>query len=179
MRSVIRDLAEALLRALRSGTLAKEARKEDDHQRNQDAGAVYPGDYDGSPDLRYDPHPDGRPDPGEVVWAWVPFEEDHHLGKDRPVLLVGRDDPWLLGLPLTSKDHHRDAAQEAHEGRLWCDIGGGAWDRGGRPSEVRVNRVIRVDPDQIRREGAVLDRARFDTVARAVRAAGRGASPPG
>ena len=60
MRSVIRDLAEAVLRALRSGTLAHEARKEDDHQRHQDAGAAYPGDFDGVPDLRYDPHPDGR-----------------------------------------------------------------------------------------------------------------------
>ena len=67
----------------------------------------WPGDLPS--DLRYDPHPDGRPDPGEVVWAWVPFEEDHRLGKDRPVLLVGNDGPWLLGLPLTSKDHHRGA----------------------------------------------------------------------
>ena len=54
-----------------------------------------------------------------------------------------------------------------------------AWDRSGRPSEVRVNRLIRVDPDAIRREGAVLARERFEEVATAIRqralAAGRGA----
>ena len=72
-------------------------------------------------------------------------------------------------LPLTSKDHDRDAAQEAALGRHWIDIGSGAWDPRGRPSEVRVDRVIRVDPDRVRREGAVLDRARFEAVAQAVR----------
>jgi hypothetical protein len=131
----------------------------------------YPGDYRGVPTLLYAPHPDGLPDPGEVVWTWVPFEEDHTQGKDRPVLLVGRDGRWLLGLMLTSKDHDRDAAQEAHWGRRWVDIGVGAWDRQGRPSEVRVDRILRVDPATVRREGAVLDRARFDTVAAAVRTA--------
>ena len=56
------------------------------------------------PSLNYQPRPDGRPDPGEVVWTWVPFQEDFSRGKDRPVLLVGRDGTWLLGVPLTSKD---------------------------------------------------------------------------
>ena len=51
------------------------------------------------------------------------------------------------------------------------DIGTGAWDRRARPSEVRVNRVLRIDPEQIRREGAVLPRERFEEVAAAVRAA--------
>ncbi|HOA02746.1 MAG TPA: type II toxin-antitoxin system PemK/MazF family toxin, partial [Dermatophilaceae bacterium] len=46
----------------------------------------YPGDFTGIPDLRWAPRHDGRPDPGEVVWTWVPFEEDHTQGKDRPVL---------------------------------------------------------------------------------------------
>ncbi len=135
-------------------------------------GADYPGDYTGPLDLVYAPHPDGRPDPGEVVWTWVPYEEDHSQGKDRPVLLVGRDDPWLLALQLTSQDHDRDEEQERRAGRIWVDIGSGAWDSRGRPSEVRVNRVIRVDPDAVRREGAVLARERFDEVAAAVRAAG-------
>ena len=40
-----------------------------------------------------------------------------------------------------------------------------------RASEVRVDRVIRVDPHAVRREGAVLDRARFDAVARSLVAA--------
>ena len=128
-----------------------------------------PGDFTGTPDLAYAPKPDGRPDPGEIVWTWVPYEEDHRQGKDRPVLIIGRDGEWLLALMLTSKDHDRDHAQEARHGRHWQDIGSGAWDAKGRPSEVRVDRILRVDATAVRREGAVLDRERFDQVATAVR----------
>jgi hypothetical protein len=134
------------------------------------AGTAYPGDFRGMPSLDYRPRPDGRPDPGEVVWTWVPFQENPSQGKDRPVLLVGRDGPWLLAVPLTSKDHDRDAAQERAAGREWVDVGSGSWDRAGRPSEARVDRIIRVDPADVRREGAVLDRARFDEVAAGIRA---------
>jgi PemK-like protein. len=133
--------------------------------------SAYPGDYSGAPTMTYAPKPDGKPDPGEIVWGWVPFEEDHSQGKDRPVLLVGRDGRWLLALMLTSKDHDRDAEQERRAGRLWCDIGTGDWDPTRRPSEVRVNRVIRLSEETIRREGAVLPRDRFDAVAAALRAA--------
>jgi len=110
-------------------------------------------------------------DPGEIVWAWVPFEEDHSQGKDRPVLVIGRDGPWLLALPLTSKDHDHDAAQQARDGRRWTDIGSGPWDNRGRASEVRVDRILRVHPARVRREGAVLDEGRFNQVAAAVRGA--------
>ena len=134
----------------------------------REAHGAYAGDETGPVRPRYAPHPDGDPDPGEVVWAWVPYEEDHARGKDRPVLLVARDGSHLLGLMLTSKDHDRDAAEEARAGRHWVDVGAGAWDRQGRPSEVRVDRVLRLDPSAVRREGAVLDRARFDRVAAAV-----------
>lgn len=121
--------------------------------------------------MTYAPKPDGLPDPGEIVWGWVPFEEDYSQGKDRPVLLVGRDAGWLLGLMLTSKDHDRDHAQERRDGRLWCDIGTGDWDPRHRPSEVRVNRVIRLSQNAVRREGAVLARSAFAAVVAAVRAA--------
>ncbi|HET7397307.1 MAG TPA: type II toxin-antitoxin system PemK/MazF family toxin [Intrasporangium sp.] len=134
---------------------------------------AYPGDAESVGDTAYAPRPDGRPDPGEIVWTWVPYEEDHSLGKDRPVLLVGRDGGWLVGLPLTSKDHDRDAEQERAAGREWVDIGTGPWDRRGRPSEVRTNRLVRVDPAAIRREGAVLGRARYDEVIAALRRAER------
>lgn len=132
------------------------------------ARGTYPGDYDGAVRASYSPRPDGAPDPGEIVWTWVPYEEDATQGKDRPVLLVGRDGPWLLGLQLTSRDHDLDAAQEARHGRYWMDIGSGPWDRRRRPSEVRLDRVIRVDPGAVRREGAVLDRHVFDRVAEAM-----------
>jgi hypothetical protein len=114
---------------------------------------------------------DGQVDPGEIVWTWVPYEEDHTLGKDRPVLVIGREGPWLIALQLTSQDHDRDADQERRAGRLWVDVGTGPWDGSGRPSEVRVNRLIRVDPAAVRREGAVLPRARYEAVSAAVRAA--------
>ena len=112
----------------------------------------------------YAPRADGLADPGEVVWAWVSYEDDPAQGKDRPVVVLGRENAMLLALMLTSKDHDRDAATEARAGRHWLDIGTGAWDRQGRPSEVRLDRLLRLDPSSVRREGAALDRARFDRV---------------
>lgn len=126
----------------------------------------YPGDFEGTVRVEYRPHPDdGVADPGEIVWTWVPFEEDHTRGKDRPVLVMGWDEPYLLALILTSKDHDRDAADEARWGRVWMDIGSGPWDKDHRNSEVRLDRVLRIDPQQVRREGAVIEEALFDRVA--------------
>ncbi|HIW29519.1 MAG TPA: type II toxin-antitoxin system PemK/MazF family toxin [Candidatus Luteococcus avicola] len=131
-------------------------------------GPAYPGDFAGRPSIEYCPQAGRLGDPGEVVWCWVPYEEDHYQGKDRPVLLIGRDGSWLLGLPLTSKDHDRDEAQEARAGRHWMDVGTGSWDSRGRPSEVRLDRIIRVDAHRVRRTGSALDRAIFDQVTEAV-----------
>lgn len=115
----------------------------------------------GQPDGTYAPKIDGEPDPGEVVWAWVPYEDDPRQGKDRPVLVIGTavggDGRDLVHcLALTSKDHDRDEAQEAAAGRYWMDIGTGGWDRQGRPSEVRLNRLLVLDAADVRREGAAL-----------------------
>ena len=118
------------------------------------------------PTASYAPQPDGLPDPGEVVWTWVAYEDDPSQGKDRPVLVLARDRGELLCLQLTSKDHDRDAAQEASWGRHWTDVGSGGWDRERRPSEVRLDRVLRVREAAVRREGAALDRAVFDRVVR-------------
>jgi len=126
--------------------------------RSVDRGPA-PGDV-----LGYSPRADGRPDPGEIVWAWVPYDEGDGRGKDRPVLVIGRRGHDLLALMLTSKDHDRDAADEARYGRYWTDIGSGPWDRRGRPSEVRLDRLLVLAAAGVRREGAALDRARFDHV---------------
>jgi hypothetical protein len=112
--------------------------------------------------LEYAPDLDGDADPGEIVWTWVPYEEDATQGKDRPVLVVGRNDRTVLGLMLSSQSD-RDGQHN------WMGLGAGDWDREGRPSWIRLDRVIEVDHDGIRREGAVLDRARFDRVANELR----------
>ena len=112
--------------------------------------------------LEYAPKLDGDADPGEVVWTWVRYEDDPDQGKDRPVLVVGRDGRTLLGLMLSSQGE-RDGQ------RNWLGLGPGAWDRDQRPSWIRLDRVLEVDEDGIRREGAILERARFDEVAERLR----------
>lgn len=113
--------------------------------------------------LVYAPDLDGRADPGEIVWTWVVYEDDPTRGKDRPVLVVGRDRRVLLGLMVSSQERHA-------EDRDWIGIGSGAWDYEGRPSWVRLDRVLDVPEESIRREGAILDREIFEVVAERLRA---------
>ncbi|MDQ0820940.1 hypothetical protein QFZ79_003312 [Arthrobacter sp. V4I6] len=125
----------------------------------------YPGDFRGTGAVRYTPSPNGLPEPGEVVWTWVPYEEDHSQGKDRPVLLVGDTGGYLLGVMLTSKDHD-NGGRRAED---YVDIGTGPWDRQRRPSEAKLDRILQINPADVRREGAVLDSGRFSLVASALR----------
>ena len=111
----------------------------------------------------YAPDLDGRADPGEIVWTWVVYEDDPTRGKDRPVLVVGRDQRTLLGLMLSSQDRHL-------ADREWVAIGSGGWDHEDRPSFVRLDRVLDVPEEGIRREGAVLARETFEVVATRLRA---------
>lgn len=104
----------------------------------------------------YQPIMDGDADPGEVVWTWVPYQEDASVGKDRPAVVIGAQGEGVYLLQLTSKDHTREAAQEATAGRYWFDIGTGAWDSKGRPSEVRLDRALWVKATDVRREGSIL-----------------------
>ena len=126
-------------------------------------GSDYPGDYHDMINFEYSPSLDGDADPGEIVWTWVPFEEDHSQGKDRPVILVGRDGEYLLALMMTSKDHNN----REHADSNYLDIGSGPWDPQGRASEVKLNRVIRVRPDAMRREGAIMPEDTFRLIERA------------
>jgi PemK-like, MazF-like toxin of type II toxin-antitoxin system len=113
--------------------------------------------------LVYAPDLDGRADPGEVVWTWVVYEDDPSRGKDRPVLVVGRDRRTLLGLMLSSQERHQNE-------RDWVGIGSGPWDYEARPSWVRLDRVLDVPEEGIRREGAILERETFEVVATRLRA---------
>lgn len=112
--------------------------------------------------IAYTPDLDGNADPGEVVWTWVAFEENDGRGKDRPVLVVGRDGDRLLGLQLSSQ-----AKRDDDNG--WLALGSGPWDSDGRPSWVRLDRVLDVPEQGIRREGAICPREKFDRVAEELR----------
>jgi hypothetical protein len=108
--------------------------------------------------LVYAPDLDGRADPGEIVWTWVVYEDDPTQGKDRPVLVVGRDGSTLLGLMLSTQERHSADAN-------WVSIGSGSWDYENRTSWVRLDRVLDVPEEGIRREGAILERETFEIVA--------------
>ncbi|MET0671947.1 MAG: type II toxin-antitoxin system PemK/MazF family toxin [Microbacterium pygmaeum] len=111
--------------------------------------------------ISYAPHPDGDPDAGEIVWTWVPYAENDGRGKDRPVLVVGRqDDSRVFAVRLTSK---------AHDGeRDFLAIGSGPWDAQGRPSWVDIEQVYSVHAKGMRREASALDPDRFVRVADAL-----------
>src|ERR1043165_9625834 len=94
-------------------------------------------------EAEYSPNIDGDPDPGEVVWTWVPYQEDPTTGKDRPVVVVGRRGDQLLGVALTSKDHPNEPQ---------VIVGRGPWDGEGRVSYAKVGRLREIDPTQVRRE---------------------------
>lgn len=120
-----------------------------------DRGGAY--DYDGPIAWEYRPELDDEPDPGEIVWTWVAFEDDPSIGKDRPVAVVGRaSDGRLVALMLSSRNHDGE--------RDWIPIGSGPWDHEGRESWLRGDRVLAVAFDAVRREGAILPRATYDSV---------------
>ncbi len=114
--------------------------------------------------LVYAPERDGLADAGEIVWTWVPYEEDPGRGKDRPLLVVGRRGGRLHGLMLSSQ------RPEAWERQDWLPVGSGPWDREQRDSYVRVDRLFEFDEDDIRREAAVMDEELFWMVADVLRA---------
>lgn len=109
------------------------------------------------PSIEWSPDLDGDPDPGEVIWTWVPYEEADGRGKDRPVLVFARENgSTVLALQLSSRDHSGD--------RGWVRLGRGGWDREGRESWAGTRRILRVHPDGMRREGDLTDRDDFTRV---------------
>ena len=111
--------------------------------------------------VSYAPSMDGDPDSGEVIWTWVPYEENDGRGKDRPVLVIGRQsETRAFAVRMTSKDRDGD--------RDYIAIGPGAWDSQGRPSWVDIEQLYSVHTGGMRREAAALDRARYAVVAKAL-----------
>lgn len=111
--------------------------------------------------ITYAPSHDGDPDAGEVIWTWVPYAEHDGRGKDRPVLVIGRQSAdRVFAVRLTSKSHEGD--------RDFLAIGPGAWDAQGRPSWIDIDQVYSVHVDGMRREASELDPPRFSLVAQAL-----------
>ena len=126
-------------------------------------GAASPRAAAGEPTIVYAPDLDGDPEPGEVVWTWVPYEDDPNQGKDRPVLVIGWSGDELAAVPLSSQDH-----ADRPDGGEWIEVGRGGWDREGRTSYADAGRLLHVAPRDVRREGAILARPRFDAVVKQV-----------
>lgn len=111
--------------------------------------------------ITYAPDRDGAPDAGEIVWTWVPYDENDGRGKDRPVLVIGRHDASrVYAVRLTSKAHDDD-----HD---YLSIGTGPWDSRGRPSWVDIDQLYSVHREGMRREAATLELDRFVRVADAL-----------
>ena len=166
--AVLPSLRKAAEDALRDNAQQSQAQTNHDSEQPQTSNAPKPGpgaskSAPSQQQSSYSPSLDGDPDPGEIVWTWVPYEEDHTQGKDRPVILVGRDGEYLLAFMMTSKDHNnRD-----HADSNYLDIGSGSWDSQGRASEVKLNRVLRVRPENMRREGAIMPQETFRLIEQA------------
>lgn len=109
----------------------------------------------------YAPSRNDLPNAGEVIWTWVPYEENDGRGKDRPVLVIGRQsDDRVYAVRMTSKAHDGD--------RDYLSIGSGGWDSRGRESWIDIEQLYSVHDEGMRREAAVLDRTRYDRVAQAL-----------
>ncbi|WP_120493632.1 type II toxin-antitoxin system PemK/MazF family toxin [Microbacterium phyllosphaerae] len=135
-------------------------RAEQGRERGVDTVRIDPDRID---DLRigYAPDRDGAPDAGEIIWTWVPYEENDGRGKDRPVLVIGRESAdRVYAVRMTSKAHDGD--------RDYLSIGSGGWDSQGRESWVDIEQLYSVHETGLRREAAVLDRSRYGRVASAL-----------
>jgi hypothetical protein len=111
----------------------------------------------------YAPERDGLADTGEIVWTWVPFEDDPNQGKDRPLLVMGRKGQRLHGLMLSSQTPDERYRED------WLPIGSGPWDREGRDSYIRVDRLFEFDEAGIRREASIMNEELFWLVADVLR----------
>ena len=79
------------------------------------------------------------------------------------LIVVAREGSDVVLCQLSSRSH-----EDRPDGDEWIELGSGAWDESGRVSYVDCSRLIRAAADSIRREGAILERDRFDVVVAAV-----------
>lgn len=161
LTSVLRSAVASILRTTKTTIASPDSRADERGRSGSTATVEVEPSRLGRVRMTYVPSTDGNPDPGEIVWTWVPYEERDGRGKDRPVLLVATEaDGTAVALQLTSKPHGGDGNFVA--------IGRGSWDFEGRQSWVALDRVFRVHPAGMRREAAAIDAAEFRRVTEAL-----------
>ncbi|WP_169331397.1 type II toxin-antitoxin system PemK/MazF family toxin [Corynebacterium ulceribovis] len=131
-------------------------RRQDTHSRIIVAHAA----KDMARSILYAPDMDGHADPGEVVHVRF-TEENSDQAAERQVLVVGRQGHTLLGTLISTNEDH---ANETN----WVAIGSDSFSHG-KPSWVRVDRVLEIPESGIRRDGSIMPARRFAVVARALR----------
>ena len=110
------------------------------------------------------PDMDGHADSGEVVWVWAPTDGDSSTPIERAMLIVGRTHSTVLGLLISPNPSHADED-------YWLEIGSGEWDEAGRQCWIRLDRILEVSEQQIRRKGILFPQRRFERVANRLRTA--------
>ncbi|PRQ11666.1 hypothetical protein C1Y63_04445 [Corynebacterium sp. 13CS0277] len=110
--------------------------------------------------IYYAPDMDGQADPGEVVW--MTLADDEGDTQERAFVVVGRTHHEIMALLISPNAEHA-------EEKTWLDIGSGVWESSGRNSWVRLDKVVTMPEDAIRRQGAVMPRRRYDRIAHRLR----------
>ncbi len=112
--------------------------------------------------VSFAPDLDGQADSGEVVWVWVPGDAPTAPPQERAILVIGRTRTTVFGLLISPNPDH--ATEE-----WWLEIGAGEWDERGRQCWVRLDRVLEVPEEQIRRQGTLFPPRRFERIANRLR----------
>jgi len=115
-----------------------------------------------SRNIYYAPDMDGQAEPGEVVWIWAPSDGPDMPPRERAMLVIGRDRHTILGLLISPNPKHAGA-------ETWLDIGAGEWDASGRQCWIRLDRVLEVSEQGVRRQGALFPQRRFERIANRLR----------
>ncbi|MDY3126576.1 MAG: type II toxin-antitoxin system PemK/MazF family toxin [Corynebacterium sp.] len=108
------------------------------------------------------PDMDGAADSGEVVWVWAPTDGTNAPPSERAILVVGRTRTTVLGLLISPNPVHADED-------TWLEIGSGEWDESGRQCWIRLDRVLEVSEEQVRRQGILFPPRRFERIANNLR----------
>lgn len=108
------------------------------------------------------PDMDGQADSGEVVWVWVPAAGAQQPPQERAILVIGRTRTTVLGLLISPNPDHADEDK-------WLEIGRGEWDEQGRQCWIRLDRVLEISEEQVRRQGTLFPARRFERIANRLR----------